>query len=88
MNYMHPHGMMNMQANQAMQPVPVVTLEPYVYQALCSLVGKRAVIDTTRGPVNGIVIDAKPDHVVIQERNSTFFVRLCEIVWIMPEQSK
>ncbi|WP_226536392.1 DUF2642 domain-containing protein [Fictibacillus halophilus] len=32
-----------------------------------------------------VVLYAKPDHVVIQEHDSTFFVRLREIVWIMPE---
>nr|WP_235848480.1 DUF2642 domain-containing protein [Litchfieldia alkalitelluris] len=43
------------------------------------------VIDTSRGPVNGIAADAKPDHVVVQEHDSTFFVRTCEIIWVMPE---
>lgn len=66
-------------------PMNVVVVEPYVYSALYGLIGKRIVIDTTRGSVSGIVRDAKPDHVVIQERDSTFFVRISEIVWIMPE---
>ncbi|WP_260471947.1 YuzF family protein [Bacillus sp. HMF5848] len=70
------------------QPMQVMVVEPFVYQALMSLKGKRVVLDTTRGPVNGIVVDAKPDHVVIQERDSTFFVRTCEIIWIMPETGK
>ncbi|MDF2606907.1 MAG: hypothetical protein K0S34_1102 [Bacillales bacterium] len=66
-------------------PMQVVVVEPYVYAALMSLVGKRVVIDTSRGPVNGVVLDVKPDHVVIKEHDSTFFLRTCEIVWIMPE---
>lgn len=66
-------------------PMNVIVVEPYVYSALYSLIGKRVVIDTTRGSVNGIVKDAKPDHVVIQEHDSVFFVRIREIVWIMPE---
>ncbi|MFD1176464.1 DUF2642 domain-containing protein [Paenibacillus puldeungensis] len=70
------------------QPVQVVVIEPYVYAAVRSLIGKRAVLDTVRGSVSGMVVDAKPDHVVIQERDSTFFVRLCEVVWIMPETGK
>ena len=77
-NGMYPQGKQS-------GPMNVVVVEPYVYSALQSLIGKRVVIDTTRGSVNGIVRDAKPDHVVIQERDSTFFVRICEIVWIMPE---
>lgn len=67
------------------QPMQVVVVEPYVYAAVQSLLGKRVVIDTSRGPINGIIRDAKPDHVVVQERDSTFFVRLCEVIWIMPE---
>lgn len=79
---MHQH----MQPMQTMhQPMQVVVVEPYVYAALRSLIGKRAVLDTVRGSVSGTVADAKPDHVVIQERDSTFFVRCSEIVWIMPE---
>jgi hypothetical protein len=45
----------------------VFVVEPYVYSALYNLIGKRVVIDTTRGSVSGIVKDAKPDYVVIQE---------------------
>ncbi|WP_456277269.1 YuzF family protein [Bacillus sp. AK128] len=85
------HNMMYRQVNQPqqmmMQPKQVVVVEPYVYSAVSSLVGKRAVVETTRGNVSGMVIDAKPDHVVLQERESTFFVRLCEVVWIMPDPS-
>jgi hypothetical protein len=66
-------------------PMNVIVGEPYVYLALYNLMGKRVVIDTTRGSVSGIVKDAKPDHVVIQEYDSTFFVRIREIVWFMPE---
>jgi hypothetical protein len=66
-------------------PTQVMVVEPFVYEALQSLTGKRVVLDTSRGSVSGTVADAKMDHVVIQERDSTFFVRTCEIVWIMPE---
>ncbi|WP_143804792.1 YuzF family protein [Paraliobacillus ryukyuensis] len=71
-----------------MQPKPVVVMEPYVYAATTSLVGKYVVIETSRGSISGMVKDAKPDHVAIQQRDSTFFVRLCEIVWIMPDTIK
>jgi Protein of unknown function (DUF2642) len=66
-------------------PMQVVVVEPYVYASLKSLIGKRVVIDTSRGSVNGTLVDAKPDHAVVREHDSTFFVRICEIVWIMPE---
>lgn len=98
MNNMVPSSVtpqMTMGMNQQMhsaptmnQPIQVVVFEPYVYAAVLSLIGKRAVLDTVRGSVSGMVVDAKPDHVVIQERDSAFFVRLCEVVWIMPETGK
>lgn len=83
MNYKYGH--MNQPTMQNMQPKQVIVIEPFVLATVSSLVGKRAVIETTRGNVSGMVMDAKPDHVVLQERDSTFFVRLCEVVWIMPE---
>ncbi|WP_246943906.1 YuzF family protein [Bacillus pinisoli] len=82
MNYMYRQMPQTM---QGMQPKQVTVVEPYVYAAATTLVGKRAVVETTRGNVSGVVMDAKPDHIVLQERESTFFVRLCEVVWIMPE---
>jgi Protein of unknown function (DUF2642) len=81
---MNPSGMMYSHLSPNV-PMQVVVVEPYVYAALRSLIGNRVVIDTSRGPVNGTVIDAKPDHVVVKDHDSTFFVRICEIIWIMPE---
>lgn len=81
---MYPNGMMHSQGSPNL-PMQVVLVEPYLYETLRSLIGKRVVIDTSRGPVNGTITDAKPDHVVVQEYNSTFFVRICEIIWVMPE---
>ena len=86
MNNMYPHVLNSQGLSNG--PTQVVVVEPYVYAALRSLIGRRVVIDTSRGPVNGIVADAKPDHVVIQEHDSTFFVRISEIIWIMPESWK
>ncbi|MDX5476352.1 MAG: YuzF family protein [Bacillaceae bacterium] len=83
-NNMYAYRNMNGQMNNN-GPQQIVLVEPYVYAALQSLIGKNAVLDTVRGSVGGTVIDVKPDHVVIQDRDSTFFVRLCQIVWIMPD---
>lgn len=83
MNMMMRNGMYSQGAQTG--PMNVVVVEPYVYAALHNLIGKRVVLDTTRGSVSGIVMDAKPDHVAIKEHDSTFFVRIREIVWIMPE---
>lgn len=70
------------------QPLQVTVVEPYLYAAVRSLIGSRAVIDTPRGTVNGFIADAKPDHIVVKEYNSIFFIRLCEVIWIMPEGAK
>lgn len=65
---------------------PTVQVEPWVYQRLKQIEGKRVVVDTIRGGVNGVLVDVKPDHIVVQEtpNEAPFFVRLCQIVWVMP----
>ncbi|UOY94434.1 YuzF family protein [Ectobacillus sp. JY-23] len=63
----------------------VSSVDPYVVQTLQSVVGKRLVVDTVRGAVRGVLKDVKPDHIVIEEKNAPFFVRIQQIVWIMPE---
>ncbi|WP_182201695.1 YuzF family protein [Paraliobacillus salinarum] len=84
MNYSYTQSI---SPNQLNAPKQVMVVEPFVFAAASSLIGKYAVIETSRGSVSGMVRDAKPDHIVLQERDSTFFVRLCEIVWIMPDTS-
>lgn len=65
--------------------IVVYPVDPYVVEALMSIKGKNVVLETTRGNINGCVADVKPDHVVLDTRGRKFFVRICEIVWIMPE---
>jgi|GEM_PF-840456 len=74
----HP-GIQNM-------PMQVFCLEPYVVSALMSLTGKKLVVETVRGSLTGILLDVKPDHIVVGERygSSKFFIRIAEIVHIMP----
>ncbi|KAB2952916.1 DUF2642 domain-containing protein [Heliorestis acidaminivorans] len=79
---MHNHGIN--QHKESKRPMQVVVVEPYVYRALHSFMSKRILVETSRGTVNGIVVDIKPDHVVVQDRDSTFFVRLREVIWVMP----
>ncbi|MEK5030833.1 DUF2642 domain-containing protein [Paenibacillus sp. FSL R7-0302] len=45
----------------------------------------QVVLETTRGVISGCLVEVKPDHVVLDTRGRKFFVRICEIVWIMPE---
>lgn len=91
MNYMYNNDIeRQMMAYNQMgnaQPMQVMVMEPYVLEAARGLIGKYVVVETTRGSISGTLLDAKPDHLVIQQRDSSFFVRLCEIIWIMPDQN-
>jgi FKBP-type peptidyl-prolyl cis-trans isomerase 2 len=70
--------------NDYQVPQMISSVDPYVVQTLQSVMGADVVIETTRGNVRGTVADVKPDHVVIDSSTSTFFVRIQQIVWIMP----
>ncbi|ANE48892.1 hypothetical protein SY83_12580 [Paenibacillus swuensis] len=72
---------------QMQMPQPVFHIDPYVYQTLQTVVGKKLVVDTPRGTVRGLLADVKPDHIVIKavDSDSTFFIRIQQIIWIMPE---
>ncbi|MRN52862.1 DUF2642 domain-containing protein [Paenibacillus sp. LC-T2] len=81
---------MNQPMNQPMNPqmthhLVVHPVDPYVVETLRSLGGKWVHLETTRGRIEGCIVDCKPDHVVLDNRGKKIFVRICEIVWIMPE---
>lgn len=63
----------------------VANYDPFVVQTLQSVEGSGVVIQTTRGNVRGTVAEVRPDHVVIETDGTQFFVRIQQIVWIMPE---
>lgn len=87
MSGMNPYGTSEARMQRgSMNVQPMVQVEPYLYQRLKQMEGMRVVVDTTRGSVNGVLVDAKPDHIAVQEGPgaSLFLVRLCEVVWIMP----
>lgn len=73
--------------NSIQAPMQVSCIEPYVVSALMTLIGQRIVVETTRGSMHGALIDVKPDHIVLGEMygNSRFFIRIAEIVHIMPD---
>jgi hypothetical protein len=66
------------------QPQMLTLVDPFVVQTLQSVVGSQVVVQTTKDSVRGIVQDVKPDHVVIHVNGTPFFVRIQEIIWIMP----
>ncbi|WP_088105295.1 YuzF family protein [Halalkalibacter urbisdiaboli] len=59
-------------------------VEPYLVQTMKTMIGTKMVIETSRGSVRGTLTDVKPDHVVLQASKTSFFIRLQEIVWVMP----
>ncbi|WP_199910023.1 YuzF family protein [Paenibacillus sp. CAA11] len=71
--------------HHATKPLSVTLIDPCVVEALRGALGKYVVLETTRGRLEGCVADVKPDHVVLDVRGKMFFVRICEIVWIMPD---
>ena len=73
------------QQMQMPQAIMVYPIDPYVVETLMSVKGKHVLLESTRGGISGCVMDVKPDHVVLDNRGRKSFVRICEIVWIMPE---
>lgn len=65
--------------------IVVHPVDQCVVETLTSVIGKNVVLETTRGGIDGCVVAVKPDHVVLETRHKKFFVRIAEIVWIMPE---
>ncbi|WP_239617313.1 DUF2642 domain-containing protein [Cohnella mopanensis] len=62
----------------------VSQVDPYVVAALCRLVGRCVLFETTRGAIEGTIVDVKPDHVLLQLHSRQACVRIAEIVWTMP----
>ena len=62
-------------------------IDPFVVETLKTLIGRSVVIETVRGNLQGILVDVKPDHIVVrpQGNGTTFFVRIQQIVYIMPD---
>ncbi|TYS01700.1 DUF2642 domain-containing protein [Rossellomorea vietnamensis] len=46
---------------------------------------KVLIVSTVRDTLRGKLIDVKPDHVVMNVGDETFFVRTCQIVSVMPD---
>nr|WP_234405665.1 DUF2642 domain-containing protein [Paenibacillus sp. IHBB 10380] len=82
---MQPNMPPHMQPHMHHKPLVVHPVDHCVVETLKSLIGKCVLLETTRGKVEGIVCDCKPDHVILQCRGKNFYVRIFEIVWIMPE---
>lgn len=58
--------------------------DPYLYQTLQGIIGASIVVETTKGTVSGILKTVMPDHVVVESASSPFFIRIQQIVWVIP----
>jgi hypothetical protein len=61
-------------------------VDPFVVQTLQTVVGKVLIVQTTRDTIRGILKDVKPDHVMLMAGDSPFFIRIQQIVSIMPDE--
>jgi hypothetical protein len=59
-------------------------VDPFVIQTLQTVIGKELVVETTKDTIRGVLREVKPDHVMLLAGNSPFFVRIQQIVSIMP----
>ncbi|UII56392.1 YuzF family protein [Cytobacillus spongiae] len=65
-------------------PSFVSNIDPYVYQTLQGVVGGVVVVQTTKGTVTGKLTTVMPDHIVVESGGSPFFIRIQQIVWVIP----
>ena len=65
----------------------IAIIDPYVYETLKTVKGQSVVVETVRGNLQGILVDVKPDHIIVKPHGNgtTFFVRIQQIVYIMPD---
>lgn len=58
--------------------------DPYVFQTLQSIRGQAVVVETTKGTVTGRLANVLPDHIVVESGGAPFFIRIQQIVWVIP----
>lgn len=59
--------------------------DPYVYQTLTSIVGKKIIVQLTNNSVvQGVLSKVLPDHIVVETNNTPFFIRTQQIIWVSP----
>lgn len=75
--------------NSAHAPAPVAAslVDPYLLQTLQGLVGSIVAVQTARGTVHGKLSHMTPDHVVLDVSNAPFFIRLQQVIWVVPLSS-
>lgn len=49
-----------------------------------SIQGQMITVETTKGSLRGKLSTVMPDHIVIEVKDTPFFVRIQQIVWVFP----
>ena len=85
--YQRPYENPMMPNSNRMMINYTTVIDPYVIETLKTVIGRSVVIETVRGNLQGKLVDVKPDHVVVRPHGNetTFFVRIQQIVYIMPD---
>lgn len=80
--YYNPY---NEKRNQSYDAQYLTFVDPFVVKRLQSVVGKDLVVETTKDTIRGVLVEVQPDHIALSAGgDSTFFVRIQQIVSIMP----
>ncbi|AUJ25345.1 hypothetical protein CAI16_18130 [Virgibacillus dokdonensis] len=69
----------------AQTPSFTSAFDPYVYQTLQSITGATLIVQTTQGTVTGSLKTVMPDHIVLESGGSSFYIRIQQIVWVIPK---
>lgn len=66
-------------------PAFMSLFDPYLYHTLHEQIGATVVVQTTKGTVTGKLENVMPDFVVVESGGSPFFIRIQQIVWVIPK---
>ncbi|WP_067840945.1 YuzF family protein [Amphibacillus sediminis] len=66
-------------------PSFVSSIDTYVYQSLQGIEQSTIVVQTTMGTVTGLLTTVMPDHIIVESGGSRFFIRIQQIVWVIPK---
>lgn len=71
--------------NNWMKTRYTTSVDPFVINRLHAVTGKVLLVQTTRDTLRGKLVEVQPDHIVLSIGDATFFIRIQQIVSIMPD---
>ncbi|MGM0842902.1 MAG: YuzF family protein [Bacillota bacterium] len=80
-SYYHPY---NRNQGTNVNTTYTTLIDPFVVSRLQSVMGKMLIVETTKDTIRGDLIEVQPDHISLKAGDSVFFVRIQQIVSIMP----